>query len=46
MEIHMKNIGKTEFSIEYFGIHYFMIFIVLVDMVMLIYNGHRMIERN
>ncbi|CAK57345.1 unnamed protein product (macronuclear) [Paramecium tetraurelia] len=46
VDIHIKNAGKTEFSVEQFGIQYFMIVVVLVDIVMLVYNGYYIVQRH
>ncbi|CAD8185312.1 unnamed protein product [Paramecium octaurelia] len=46
VDIHIKNVGKTEFSVEQFGIQYFMIVVVLVDIVMLVYNGYYIVQRH
>jgi hypothetical protein len=42
----MKNVGKTEFSVEQFGIQYFMGAIALIDIIMLIYNGNLIIQKH
>ncbi|CAD8195723.1 unnamed protein product [Paramecium pentaurelia] len=46
VDIHIKNVGKTEFSVEQFGIQYFMIVVVLVDIIMLAYNGYYIVQRH
>ncbi|CAD8111943.1 unnamed protein product [Paramecium sonneborni] len=46
VDIHIKNVDKTEFSVEQFGIQYFMILVVLVDMLMFAYNGYYIVKRH
>ncbi|CAD8212532.1 unnamed protein product [Paramecium octaurelia] len=46
VDVHIKNVGRTEFSVEQFGIQYFMFAVVLVDIIMLVYNGYYIVTRH
>ncbi|CAD8096242.1 unnamed protein product [Paramecium sonneborni] len=45
VELHIKNVGGTEFTLEQFGILQIIGVIALIDIIMLIYNGNQILEK-
>ncbi|CAD8096013.1 unnamed protein product [Paramecium sonneborni] len=45
VELHITNVGGTEFTLEQFGIVQIIGVIALIDVIMLIYNGNQILEK-
>ncbi|CAD8191260.1 unnamed protein product [Paramecium pentaurelia] len=45
VELHITNVGDTEFTLEQFGILQIIGVIAFIDVIMLIYNGNQILEK-